>query len=103
MPNLKGAIYHFTTHLDAVADYLFQAENINHPAVTPLEQPGSRIQIQDNETRSYVCIQYADRELKRVRAIQFCLNNETSIIDRWIEHLVEELGAKTVRIPDRQK
>ena len=101
MKHLKGAIHYFHSHLDEIANFLFQAENIDHPAVTPQELRGNRIQIQDNESRSYVCIHYADRKLKRVRAVEFCLNNEPSIIDRWIDHIVRELKIQPKRLSNQ--
>ena len=90
---MKSYTHSFTSGLEKIVDFLYQAENINHKDVAYMNfSPDTGI-FEDKTNGSHIYLEFADRSGEKISKIMFSLEGEDGIIHRWVRKFQDDFGA----------
>lgn len=90
---MKTCTHRFTSSLEEIVDFLYQAENINHQDVVYMNFTPDTGVFEDKSNGSHIYLEFADHRGEKVSKIIYCLVGKDGIIHRWVRKFHDEFGA----------
>ena len=95
---MQPPTFRFTTELWRISQFLYEPENINHPAVDYRNNGDLEAWFEDLATRCYLHLKFPRLGAWRASHAYFRLEDEFNIVARWIAIFREEFGAKIAQV-----
>jgi hypothetical protein len=90
---VKACTHEFTSRLEKIVEFLYQAENINHEGVVYMNFTSDTGIFEDKSNGSHIYLEFADRKGHKVSKIIYALEGEDGIVHRWVRKFRDEFGA----------